>query len=98
MIGYMAQVHMTEAEVSGNFAAVLKKIGHGEEVVVDRDGQAVAIIKPAPQEPKTLSELIALARQREKDRGYAITLDEDYAADVDRIVRERKPWIPHSWE
>jgi antitoxin (DNA-binding transcriptional repressor) of toxin-antitoxin stability system len=85
---------MSEAEVSGDFAAVLRKIGHGEEVVVDRNGQPIAIIKSADQAPRTLSELIALAGQREKERGYAITLDDDYAADVEQIVRERKPWAP----
>ena len=94
----MAQVHMTEAEVSSDFAAVLRKIGRGEEIVVDRNGQPVAIIKPANQEPRTLSELIALAGQRERERGYAITLDDDFAADVERIVHERKPWTPRSWE
>ena len=52
MIEGMAQVHMTEAEVAGDFAAVLRKIGHGEEVVVDRNGHAVAIIKPADPEPE----------------------------------------------
>ena len=30
--------------------------------------------------------------QREKERGYAVTLDEDYADDVEQIVRARKPW------
>src|SRR5947209_3672756 len=98
MIEDMAQVHMTEAEVSGDFAAVLRKIGQGEEVVVDRNGQPVAIIRPADQEPRTFSDLIALAEQRENERGYAITLDEDYAADVEQIVRDRKPWTPRSWE
>ena len=89
---------MTEAEVSGDFAAVLRRIGHGEEIVVDRNGQPVAIIRPAEREPHTFSELIALAGQREKQRGYAITLDEDFAADVEHIVLERKPWTPRSWE
>lgn len=98
MLESMAQVHMTEAEVSGDLGAVLKRIGHGEEVVVDRNGQPVAIIRPAEQQARTLSELIALAEQREKNRGYAITLDEDYAADIEQIVRERKPWTPRSWE
>jgi len=42
--------------------------------------------------------LIARAAQREKDRGYAITLDADYASDVEQIVRQRKPWTPRSWE
>ncbi len=87
----MAQVHMTEAEVSGDFAAVLRKIGRGEEIVVDRNGQP-------EREPRTFSELIALAEQREKERGFAVTLDEDYAADIEQIVRERKPWTPRSWE
>jgi len=41
MIKGMARVHMTEAEVAGDFAAVLRKIGHGEEVVVDRNGEGV---------------------------------------------------------
>ena len=94
----MAQVHMTEAEVSGNFAAVLRKIGRGEEVVVDRDGHPFAVISPAERPPHTFSELIVLAEERERQRGRAITLDEDYAADVERIVRERRPWAPRSWE
>jgi len=74
---------MTETDVSSDFAAVLRKVGNGEEVVVDRNGKPVAIIKPADLEPRTLSDLIALAGQREKERGYAITLDEDYAADIE---------------
>lgn len=99
MIEDMAQVHMTEAEVSGDFAAVLKKIRHGEEVVVDRNGQPVAIIRPpSGRQPRTFSELSALAGQRERDRGFALTLDDDFAADVENIVRERKPWAPRSWE
>jgi len=89
---------MTEAEVSSDFAAVLRRVGNGEEIVVDRNGHAVAVIRPAGDEPRTLSDLIALAQQREKDRGYAVVLDEDYAADVEQIVRERKPWAPRSWE
>ena len=40
----------------------------------------------------------AKAEQREKARGYAITLDEDYAADVEQIVSARKPWVPRSWD
>jgi antitoxin (DNA-binding transcriptional repressor) of toxin-antitoxin stability system len=94
----MAQVHMTEAEVSSDFAAVLKKIGRGEETVVDRNGQPVAIIKPARTEPPTISDLIERASQREEQRGYTVTLDEDYATDIEQIVRERKPWTPRSWE
>ena len=92
----MAQGHTTEAEVSSDFAAVRRKIGHSEEVIVDRNGQPVAIIKPADPGGRTSSGLIEMAGQREKDRGYAIALDEDYGADVEQIVRGRKPWTPRS--
>ena len=89
---------MTEAEVSGDFSAVLRRIGYGEEIVVDRNGHPVAIIKPADPEPRTFSELVVLAEQREKARGYPIPLDEDYAAETEQLARERKPWTPRSWE
>ena len=75
----------------------MQRIGHGEEIVVDRNGQTVAIIRPVEPEPRTLSELIELAMLREKERGYAVTLDEDYAADVEQIVRARKPLPPRFW-
>lgn len=92
----MAQVHMTEAEVSGDFAAVLRKVGRGEEIMVRRSGHIVAVIRQADVKHATLSELIARAEEREVERGYAITLDEDFAADVEQIVRDRKPWTPRS--
>lgn len=60
---------LRRAEVSNDFAAVLRRVGRGEEVVVDRNGQPVAIIKPADEAPRTFSELIALAAQRETEGG-----------------------------
>jgi hypothetical protein len=74
------------------------KIQAGAEVIVERDAQPVAIIKPAQPIPRTLSDLIRLAEQREKERGYPITLDEDFAADVEQIVHARKRWTPRSWD
>jgi hypothetical protein len=94
----MAQIHMTEAEVSGDFTGALSKLGPDGEIVVDRNGQPVAIIKAPPDKARTLTELIQLARRREEQRGFSIRLDDDFAADVEQIVRERKPWTPRSWE
>ena len=31
-------------------------------------------------------------------RGYAVTLDPDFAANVEEIVRNRQPWNPPSWD
>ena len=89
---------MSEAEVANDFAAVLYKIQDGAEVIVDRNGQPVAIIKAPQPKPGTFSELVLKAEQREKERGYAITLDKEYADDVEQIVHDRKPWLPRSWD
>ena len=31
-------------------------------------------------------------------RGHAVTLDTDFAAGVEEIVRNRQPWNPPSWD
>ena len=99
MIEGMAQVHMTEAELARDVHAVLEKVRQGAEIVVDRNDQPVAVIKPpARGRGRTLSECIAIAKQREEERGYAVTLDPDFAADVEEIVRNRQPWIPRPWD
>src|SRR5438445_58296 len=98
MIEDMAQLHLTEAELARDLHNALEKVRQGVEIVVDRNDQPVAVIKPPQPIRHTLSELIRLAEQREKERGYAITLDEDFAADVEEILRARKPWTPRSWD
>ena len=89
---------MTEAELARDVHGVLDKIRDGAEVIVERDAQPVAVIKPVQPVPRTLCDLIRLAEERERERGYAITLDPDFAADVEEIVRNRKPWNPPSWD
>jgi antitoxin (DNA-binding transcriptional repressor) of toxin-antitoxin stability system len=98
MMENMAQVHMTEAELARDLHAVLEQVRQGAEVVIEQDQRPVAVIK-TPQGPgRMLSECIAIAKQREKERGYAVTLDPDFAADVEEIVRNRQPWNPPSWD
>jgi len=94
----MAQVHMTEAELARDLHGVLEKVRQGAEVVIEQDHRPIAVIKPHQGPGRMLSECIALAEQREKERGYAVTLDPDFAADVEEIVRYRQPWNPPSWD
>ena len=98
MIGGMATVHMTAAEVVKDIAAVLDKVRQGDEIVVEQDHRPVAVIKTPPGPGRMISECIAIAKQREKERGYPVTLDPDFAADVEEIVRNRQPWNPPSWD
>jgi antitoxin (DNA-binding transcriptional repressor) of toxin-antitoxin stability system len=89
---------MSEADLARDLHAVLTQVQQGLEVVVERDARAVAVIAPARPVRRTLSDLIRLAEEREKARGYTIPLDPDFAASVEEIGRSRKPWTPGSWE
>ena len=93
----MATTHITEAELARDLHAILEQIRQGGEVVVEQDHRPVAIMKPAEQPGRLLSESIAIARQREKERGAAV-LDPDFAEDMEEIVRNRQLWNPTSWD
>ena len=95
MIEGMAQLHMTEAEVAKDFAAVVEKIQQGAEVIVERDAQPVAIIKLPQFRGRPIDECIATATAR----GSHATLDEDFAKDLEDIVNSRRePLTPPSWD
>ena len=66
--------------------------------MIEQDHRPVAAIKTPQEAGRMISECIAIAKQREKERGYAVTLDPDFAADVEEIVRNRQPWNPPSWD
>jgi antitoxin (DNA-binding transcriptional repressor) of toxin-antitoxin stability system len=94
----MAQIHMSEAELARDLHAVLEKVRQGAEIVVEREDCPVAVLRPPSPPRRTLSASLAIAREREKARGYAVTADSDFAAAVDEIVSARKPWNPATWE
>jgi antitoxin (DNA-binding transcriptional repressor) of toxin-antitoxin stability system len=98
MIEDMAQVHISEAELARDLHAVLEKVRQGAEVIVEHNHQPVVVLRAAVPEGRTITQSIALAEHRDKERGYAVPLDPDFAADVERIVRNRKPWNPSSWD
>jgi antitoxin (DNA-binding transcriptional repressor) of toxin-antitoxin stability system len=95
MINNMAAVHMTEAEVTRDFAAVLEKLRHGTEVIVEQDHRPVAVIRLPKRSGRPISECIASA----KASGSKATLDGGFAADVEEGIRSRQePWNPPSWD
>lgn len=95
----MAVLHITEAELARDVHAVLEKVRQGTEVVIEEEHRPVAVLRRAAERPgRTLSEAVALAKQREEERGFAITLDPDFAEAVEDVVRARKPWNPPAWD
>ena len=90
-------LHVNEADAVRDLAAILQRVQAGTEVVIERDAQPLAVIRAAAPARRTISECIALAEAHEKETGQAPMLDPDFAADVEEIVRNRKPWNPPTW-
>jgi antitoxin (DNA-binding transcriptional repressor) of toxin-antitoxin stability system len=91
-------LHVSEADAVRNMASILQSVRAGTEVVIERDAQPFAVVRAAPPVRRTISECIALAKAHEEEIGQAPTLDPDFAADVEEIVRNRKPWNPPTWD
>lgn len=89
---------ISEAEATTDFGAVMARVRAGEEVLIQNGSLTVATIhRPAP-ERRSVSECIALAREHEEQTGEAPILDPDFAADVEQIIENRKPWNPPAWD
>jgi adenylosuccinate synthase len=95
----MAVVHISEEELARDVHAVLDKVERGEEVVVERNAHAVAVIKASPVTGRPIDECIALAKAYEERMGFAPVPDEDFARDVQiAIDSRREPFQPPSWD
>lgn len=93
-------IHISEAEAASDFAGVLARVRAGMDVVIESEARAVAIVRSAGDEfrPRLLSESIALAKKHAEELGYEPRMDPDFAADLEDIIRSRRPWNPPAWE
>jgi len=91
-------MRVSEADVVRDVAAILNHVQGGGEIVVERDAQPVAVIRPAAPARRTLAECIALAKAHEEETGHSPALDPDFAVDMEEIIRGRTPWKPPAWE
>jgi antitoxin (DNA-binding transcriptional repressor) of toxin-antitoxin stability system len=94
MIEDMPELHMSEAEVAKDFAAVLERLKHGDAVIVERDDRPVAVISPVKGPGRPIDECIALANVP----GSGARLDAEYAKDLEEIVASRRPLDTSIWE
>lgn len=91
-------IHISEAEAASQFAALIARGRAGTEVIIESGKRPVAILHAAEPVRRSISECIALAKTHEEETGRAPVLDADFAADVEEILRQRKPWNPPTWE
>jgi antitoxin (DNA-binding transcriptional repressor) of toxin-antitoxin stability system len=88
-------VYISEAEAAKDFAAVMSKVRAGAEVVIEKDGLAVAVAKPAEPVLRLLSESLRLARER----GSTATLDGGFGRDVEEFIEShREPLEAPEWD
>jgi hypothetical protein len=87
MIGEMATVRITEAELARDLHSVLARVREeGVEVIVEQDHRPVAVIKTPPCPGRKISECIALAKAYEEKLGFAPVPDADFAGDVQAAI------------
>ena len=95
MIEDMMTVHVTEAELARDLHAVLEKVRHGVEIVIEQDSRPIAVLKAAQVQGRKISEVIAAIEAS----GANAVIDEDFARDVEQGIKaHREPWNPPSWD
>ncbi len=88
-------VHLSSVEAIRDIASILERVERGAEVIVEKDQRPVAVIQPAPRPGRLLSECIALAEAH----GSTVTLDEDFAKDLEEIIQSRRePLDASQWD
>ena len=88
-------IHVSEAQAASDFPSLLARVRAGAEVVIERNAEAVAVLRPAAPNVRLLSESLRLA----KERGSNTTLDGKFGHDLEAIVTShREPLTPLAWD
>ena len=96
MIMDMGTLRITEAELARDVRAVLDKVEHGSEVIIEQeDHRPVARISAPHRSGRPITEILREARRRNS----TVTLDEAFGNDLEEIIaRHQQPWNPPSWD
>jgi len=83
----MEPLHISEGDLAGDVRSILQRVETGGEVIIERDAQPVAVIRPAEPAHRKISECIALM-----PADSTATIDPDFAKDVEAaIAAHREP-------
>ena len=78
-------VHISETELARNIASVLDRVQSGAEIVIERNAQPVAVLRPAGPKRRKLSEIVAALSEQS-----TATIDSDFAADVQAFINRHR--------
>jgi antitoxin (DNA-binding transcriptional repressor) of toxin-antitoxin stability system len=94
MILVMEPLHISEGDLAKDVRSILQRVETGAEVVIERDAQPVAVIRPAQPVRRKLSECIALMPEDSTS-----TIDPDFAKDVEAAIDAHpEPLEPPDWD
>jgi antitoxin (DNA-binding transcriptional repressor) of toxin-antitoxin stability system len=94
MISDMEPLHISEGDLAKDVRSILQRVETGAEIVIERDAQPVAVIRPAEPVRRRISECIALM-----PAGSMATIDSDFAKDVEAAISaHREPLEPPAWD
>ena len=86
---------MSEVEAANDFPSLLARVRAGAEVVIERNNEAVAVLRPAAPNVRLLSESLRLA----EGRGSITTLDDEFSRDLEAVVSSHSaPLTPPAWD
>lgn len=94
----MAATHISIAELSENVAGLAERIRSGEEIILEAGSQPIALLAPLPARSRSIEETMAILKARASARGYEAVMDDDFAADVNEIIANRKPLDDSAWD
>ncbi len=88
-------IRVSEAEAANDFPSLLARVRAGAEIVIERDAEAVAVIRPVTPHVRLLSESLRLA----KERGSSATLDDGFGHDLETAISSHgEPLTPPAWD
>ena len=93
-------IHISEKEAAAtDVATLLAHLRAGAEVVIENGERPVAVLHAAAPLPgRPTAESIALAEARAKELGYEPPMAPDFAADLEKIIKSRKPRNVSTWD
>lgn len=81
MIRCMEPLRISEGELAKDVRSILKRVETGSEIIIERDAQPVAIIRPVEPVRRKISECIALM-----PADSTATIDAGFAEDVEAAI------------
>jgi len=98
IIVIMATIHISEADAARDLPGLLARVRAGAEVVIESGNHPAAVLRAAEPPRRSISESIALAERRTNELGYKPVMDAGFAADLEEIIRKRKPRDTSAWD